>query len=316
MSDEAESGPRWVMWLVLVLITVSTGFVDLRVRSYPEHPYRQYIPGVINGTSGAPGIYRVLVPYTFDWLQRVSRVSIDTLWHATRLAWIFAGFAAFYVYLRTWFRDPDALAGTLLVAATLPLTFTNSWAHPDQFAELALFTGGCAAVARNRPYAFAALLVLASLNRETAAFLVVLYAVSGDFSRGHVLRTAMFGGLWLAVFAGIRLWRGYESYEYWQLWRNIEFMKLLPPPRDPYYRSYAYFGPFLFGGLFTVAMIRLREKPQFMQRALLVVPVIAVVAFTISSIIETRIFTPLFSLIVPAALSTVTAPARSNSNSR
>jgi hypothetical protein len=307
MNDGTQPQPRWASWLVLVLITVSTGFVDLRVRSHPDHPYREYIPEVVAGTADAPGKYRVLVPFTFDWLQRVTHVGIETLWHATRLLWIFLAFVAFYWYLRTWFREPEALTGILLVAATLPLTFTNSWAHPDHFAELALFTAGAGAVARNRLGWFAAVLVLAALNRETAVFLVLLFAVTGDASKEHLMWTMLFGALWLAVFVGIRAWRGYESYDYWQLWRNIEFMKLLPPPRDPYYRGYAYFGLFLFGGLSIAAVANLRCKPRFMQRALLVVPPFFVVAFTISSIIESRIFTPLFALIVPAALWTVTA---------
>ena len=53
----------------------------------------------------------------------------------------------------------------------MPLTYTNSWPHPDHIPELALFTLACLAVARGHDGWFAAALIVASLNRETSAFL-------------------------------------------------------------------------------------------------------------------------------------------------
>jgi hypothetical protein len=152
-------------------------------------------------------------------------------------------------------------------------------------------------------------LLLASLNRETAVFLVLLYFVVRPLTREHVLKTAGLGALWAAVFVGLRAWRGFEHYEYWQLGRNIEFLRLLPPPRDPYYRAYAWFGVVAFAPLLWIAARARREQPVFVRRALWVVPVIASVAFTISSIIESRIFTPLFPLVVPAVVCAFTEPA-------
>ena len=292
-------------WFAVILYAgaaVSTGFVDVRVRSYPEHAYKVYMPAVIDRTSGAPALYRVLVPYAFDWLARVTGISRAGLWHASRLLLIAAAYGAFHWYLRTWFPPVGALSGTLLVAALLPLTFTNSWAHPDHFAELFLFTLGCAAIARGHEWLFAAVLVAATLNRETAAFLVALYAAAGDWSRRHLSRTAGFAAVFATVYVGLRVWRGFEGYDYWQLWRNVEFLKLLPPPRDPYYRAYAWFCVVAFAPLLWVALRARTEAPLFIRRALWVVPAFGAVAFTLSSIIETRIFTPLFPLIVPAVV--------------
>ena len=295
--------------VLYVVLAIATGFVDLRVRPYPDHGYPKYIPGVIDGTYGAPGIYRVLVPYSFDWLVRTTGIEPSTLWHLSRLLLLFGSYVTFHWYLRTWMPVAGAVMGTAIVAALMPLTFTNSWAHPDHFAELLLFTAGCAAVARHRDGLFAGVLLLASLNRETAVFLVLLYLVVRPLSMPHLVRTAAFGGLWALVFVGLRAWRGFEHYEYWQLGRNLEFLRLLPPPRDPYYRAYAWFGVVAFAPLFWIASRARDAQPVFVRRALWVVPVIALVAFTISSIIESRIFTPLFPLVVPAVVCTFTEPA-------
>ena len=78
----------------------------------------------------------------------ITRGDPEIVFLALRLIGWFASFAIFYVYLRTWFPMAAAMAGTALVAAGLPLTFTNSWAHPDHVAELALFTLGCLTIAR------------------------------------------------------------------------------------------------------------------------------------------------------------------------
>lgn len=303
------SGTDRLAIVLYLAMAIATGFVDLRVRSYPDHGYTKYVPGVIDGTYGAPGIYRVLVPYSFDWIVRATGAAPATVWHISRLLLLFTSYLAFHWYLRTWTTAEAAIMGTAIVAALLPMTFTNSWAHPDHFAELLLFTLGCAAIARERDGLFAVVLFFAALNRETAVFLVALYLVARPLSPLHLARTAGFGALWAAVFVGIRAWRGFEHYEYWQLTRNLEFLRLLPPPRDPYYRAYAWFGVAAFGPLLWIASKVGSAQPRFVRRALWVVPLIAVVAVTISSIIESRIFTPLFPLVVPAVVCSLSEPA-------
>jgi hypothetical protein len=266
------------------------------------------MPEVVAGTAEAPGRYRVLTPFMWESIKDTTGLSPSSAWYVMRLAWFLAAWLAWHAYLRTWFAPQPAAAGTLLVAALLPLTYTNSWPHPDHIAELALFTAGCLAVARDWHLAFAVLLVLNALNRETAAFLVALYAVAAPATRTRVLRTAGLGALWAATFLGLRLWRGFESYDYWQVWRNLEFLKLLPAEYDPYYRAYAWFPLALFGPLVYLSMRSWRVQPQFVRRALLVVPLVALVGFTLSSIIESRIFTPVFALVVPGIMFSATRP--------
>lgn len=303
--NPATAVARWQVWLLIGMATVSVGFVDLRVRSYPDHGYAIYIPEVLAGNADAPGRYRVLAPFAYDAFRRVTGLSPAGSWYATTILWIGASFAALYAYLRVWFGSAEALAGTWLTAATLPLTFTNSWPHPDQFPELALFTWGCWAAASGRFVQFAIAVVVAALNRETAVFLVLLYILTGDLSRRHLSRSTIVVLLWVAVFAGVRAWRGFEHYDYWQLAHNLSYLKLLPGPRDPYYRGYGYFGILLVGGFAAIATQQLRVKPVFVRRGLLVVPAFCAVALAISSIIEARIFTPLYPVVLPAVLQTV-----------
>jgi hypothetical protein len=294
------------LWMPLCLtLALASGFIDLRARQYPEHPVKVYMPPVVAGTAEAPGRYRILVPYLNEGVTQAFLADRQYVWLGTRLATFFLAYAIVFHYLRIWFPVAGAIAGMALVAGAMPLTFTNSWAHPDHIAELALFTLGCLTIARGRDLAFAATLILATFNRETAVFLVLLHAVAAPFTWARGARTIAFGAIWLAIFVGLRWWFGVEHYDYWQIRRNLEFLKLLPAPYDPYYRAYAWFVVFLFGPLLFVALGGLKGQPLFIRRALWVVPAILFVGFTISSIIETRIFTPMFPLILPAVIGAV-----------
>ena len=265
-------------------------------------PYKEFIPRVVDGTADAPERYRVLVPFTVDGMSRATGLPISTVWHISRLLLFFAAYVTFYAYLSIWYGPTPSLLGTALVAATLPLTFTNSWAHPDHIAELFLFTAGCAAIAMNRVLAVAVILGIAALNRETAVFLVPLYLLTGPTLRERIPVTILLALEWVVIYVGLRAWRGFVHYDYGQFTRNLQYLKLLPAPYDPYVRAYAYFGLVLFGGLLVVAMSQSAGRPLFMTRALWIVPMFGAVAFTISSIIEARIFTPLYALVMPSVI--------------
>jgi hypothetical protein len=296
--------------LLYVSLAIATGFADLHMRPHTDKVVTEYIPGVVANTEFAPGRYRVLAPLAIEKTAAATGLSLQSTWYISRLLFILVAFWCLHLYLRTWFAAETALAGVALTAATLPLTFTNSWPHPDSMPELALFTLGAMAVARRRDLLFCVVLALAAFNRETSAFLVMLYFVASPVTRAHIVRTGLFTAEWFAIYAGLRLARGVQHYDYWQAARNVADLGLLPPNYDPYYRFYAWFAVFLFGPMLYLALRARRDMPLFARRALLVVPAFVAVAFTFSSIIESRIFTPLYPLVLPALMFALFAPER------
>src|SRR5262245_14184115 len=49
------------VWLpVYLMLTIAAGFVDLRVRRYPDLGMTKYVSEVVTGSAEAPGLYRVL----------------------------------------------------------------------------------------------------------------------------------------------------------------------------------------------------------------------------------------------------------------
>jgi hypothetical protein len=313
LSPEPGICPRMIRkdyWCLLLYLTlaVATGFADLRMRAHPSRGAVEFGPAVVANTEYAPGKYRVLAPFVNHYLSEAFDASPQNVWYVTRLAWILLAYVVMHVYLRTWVAPEAALAGVALVAGTLPLTFTNSWAHPDHVPELALFTLGALMIARRSVRGLAIALALAALNRETSAFLVLLYLIVEPITRGRMLQTTLFGLEWLAIYTGLRLWRGWESYDMWQLARNLSDLAIpLPAAYDPYYRAYAWFVVVLFAPMLWIAAAG-RENPPFTRRALLVVPAVVAVALIFSNIIETRIFTPLYTLIVPGLICALFVP--------
>ena len=109
---------------LMASLVLASGFVDFRIRQFVEYGFTTYIPGVIDGSYGAPAIYRVLIPFTHTWLTDTTGLSPALVWHATRLLGLLAAFLALYFYLQHWVSPESALAG---VAAGWPRS--SWWRH-------------------------------------------------------------------------------------------------------------------------------------------------------------------------------------------
>jgi hypothetical protein len=309
-ASVARLTPRDRLALVLYIgVAVALGFVDFRVRPGNQQAYAvtDYIPGVLKGTYGAPATYRVLAPFLIDLFTRV--IGADPLvgFVVTRLVFAYGALVALHAYARHWFGPGAAIGGTLGVAALLPLTFTNGWANPDSFPELLLFTLGCLLIARRNDLLFLFVLILATLNRETAAFLVLLwgcYRLPEGRARKDLARVAAYGFTWLAIYAGLRWLRGFQSYDYFMFWQNLDAFKPVPPGFDPYRRVFGYFWLVLLivPGWLAVRAGRMPGVPTFMKRCVPVAAAVIVVCFMISKVIEARIFVPMFPLLLPGVL--------------
>ena len=226
-------------WFLYVVVAVALGFVDYRVRRYPEHVLTDYIPSVISGSASAPGLYRVLAPYAIKGFLEATALPAMIGYLITRLVVLYAALVTLHVYLRSWYARAAAIGGTLAAAALLPLTFTNSWMHPDSFFELALFTLGCAAVARRWDTAFYPILAVAALNRETSVFLVLLwgsYRLRESLAPATIARWGSYGLTWAVIYVGLRWMRGLHHYQYWMLQDNLKVLVPLPVGFDPYTR--------------------------------------------------------------------------------
>jgi hypothetical protein len=304
--------PAWIRvdWRTLLLylgMALALSFTDHRMRRFPDYVVTTYVPQVVQGTADAPGRYRVLAPLIIDALTRATGGSPIIVFLAIRFGLLYAALVAAHLMLRNWFPHLVATGGTAMLAALLPLTYTNSWAHPDSVVELLLLCAGCAVIVSKRDGWFSAVLILAAFNRETSAFLLLLWAwqrLAETRSRAMLVRVMCVGSAWWAVFLGLRWIRGFASYEYWMLPRNIAALVPLPGNFDPYVRISGLLWLFLAVPLFTLAVAGVRRVGwrSYFGRATVVAGCLLLTGFAISSVLESRIFVPLLPLLVPPAL--------------
>jgi hypothetical protein len=302
--------------LILYLcVAVSLAFVDHRVRreKYREHTVTEYIPSVIAGTSGAPAKYRVLMPYALDGIAKRTGGDPYTVFLVSEIVSIIAALFIAHAYLRQWFGPGASTGGTLALAAMIPLAFTNTWAHPDTFPDLALFTAGCLAIASRRDLILAAILLIGMFNRETTGFLALLWGVDRmpEWRRGPTIRMAvLLFGICLAVYVGLRWTRGFEHYEMWMVPKNLEYSRVLPPGFDPFTRIAGFFWIVLLvvPGWFALEGARRSEAPRFFGSAWAIALLFVVVAWLFAAIIETRVFVPALPLLLPGAVAAFITP--------
>jgi hypothetical protein len=293
--------------LLYLCVAVSIGFMDHRSRRFPDHPVTKYIPGVLDGSYGAPAIYRPLSPLIIHGFIRTTGWPPLIAFLVLRLVVVYLALCAIHWYLRWWFRDGTALGGTLGIAAFLPLTFTNSWAHPDSFPELVIMAVGCRLVAMRRDGLFVLTLGVGMLNRETAAFLAVLWAIERlrrERSAATWLRLAGIGALCVGIYGGLRLARGYQAYDVFMLWQNLALLKPLPSGFDPYVRVVGYFWLVLLAVPAAIALSGLRRSgtPRFFVSGAVASAVMLAVAFTIAAIAESRVLLPVVPMLAPAVV--------------
>jgi hypothetical protein len=301
----AARSPLDVIAVVFYLtVALAIGFADHRMRRFPEHVITNFMPGVLGGSYGAPDIYRPLSPWIFTkfgehtgWTPLVSFLVL-------RGITIFGSLVATHLLLRTWFTAVTSLGVTLGVAALMPLTFTNSWAHPDTFVELLIFSLGCRAVARRQDAWFGVVLALGMLNRETTGFLTLLWAADRWNDRGRRefwLTAVSYATIVVGAYAGLRWLRGFQHYRYWMLPENLRAVQLLPAGFDPYLRIAGIFWLALLAvpaGL-SIWTIRDSEAPSFMRASVMTAGALLIVSLMLAAIIEVRVLTPLFALLAP-----------------
>lgn len=293
--------------LLYLSATVAIGFADHRMRRFPEHPITAYMPGVLAGTYGAPAIYRPLSPWLFTRFAEVTGWPPLVSFLVLRGVTLFGALAAMHVLLRTWFTAAASLGGTVAVAALLPLTFTNSWAHPDSFTELLLFGIGCRLVATGRDGWLALVLAVGMLNRETTGFLTLLWACTRwpDRRRPAVWLTAgAYAGIVAGVYLGIRHVRGLQHYTYWMLPENLRVLRPLPEGFDPYLRIGGFFWLILLVMPMAVSVwsARRADTPLYFKASTITAAAFLVVSFLLAAIIESRVLTPLVALLAPATM--------------
>lgn len=268
---------------------------------------------LLSGEEPSPYRYRVLGSWVGELLRRgFSELTTPRrAFHVSQLSFNFACLVAFlgasFALFRRWFGWREALVG--LFSLLIPLQLSFRWPHPYQpwtFLEAPLFVLGLLAVLRGRWGLCVLVIVIATLNRETALYipLVALFVVGPDVvaRRADGGREATVGvlsafGAWAATHGALRLVLGHAEHIR-PLRRTFEYNTR---PFD-LVNAAVHLSLFL-GAYWLIGVLGLRRAPERLRRATwLFVPVFALF-LVFARWHEARVLLPLAPLGVLAGLS-------------
>lgn len=267
----------------------------------------------------------VIIVGAYDYLGIPYNITHDAL----RLLFIILAAIAFHWHLRTWFSPLESLTGTVLVLATVTITFNNWFPVLTDIPELLAMTVCTALLIRRRWILMLVALFLYTLNRETAlTFVFVASAWLWDWKRSttHVLAIAALIVLtWGTAYYIARTASNIDSGSFFlqegtpggstrgvltqatglinEIWerRRASWVSLLTNPH-PYNVNWA---PFLVLNIFWILPLAYwRAVPDRLRRLYLSGLAVGFPMFLLAGVLnETgRLMIPLYPLLLPAGL--------------
>jgi len=250
-------------------------------------------------------LFQFYIPEAF---HQILNISIPHAYILQRWLFVFLALCCFHIYLKKWFDDKGAMLGVTILAAVMPLTFFN---HLQESAPLLMLTFllGLWTIRENKIWWFMAVLVVGAFNNETILILPAVYVfynfskwkeVPQLFGRSVTLAIPAF-----AVFAIIRYITKDAPHLggalHWS--ENIEGIwgSLLTNPLDWWTAPYLYIF-FLFGPLWIYSLMKFKDKPLFLRRASLIIPIFIGIHMVTGIIPEVRQMIPLAFIVIPMGM--------------
>ncbi|MFH1564099.1 MAG: hypothetical protein ABIF11_11905 [Nitrospirota bacterium] len=266
---------------------------------------------VIDGIAFAPTQYRILMPFCAEFIHQILKISIPDAYYLLRVMTTFLALLLFHVYLKRWFDTPKAIIGTLYLVASLPLSYMF-WPYSADMFNLIIWTLGFIVIRDNKGNWLYPLLIIGVFNYEGIVFLTLVYFFyhfrEMPFKK-LILRTVSYLLVFGLIMFALRLRYGvlpnfmdnkvhligYPMYQF-----NLTMYSNLFK-----YLSWTTPGLFiflLFGFFWILAFVDMNKKPKFLTKGIWIIPFYLIFHLFFASFAETRVFLPLFLLLIPSGL--------------
>ena len=257
---------------------------------------------ILAGSADSPYRYRLFSAWLIDALGHPQTdLEIAYAYALAHLIALPALLFAEYAWLRYWVSDLAACIGALVLALYLPMML-ETWGI-SLYSALE-FLALCAALLlltrsdRSTRFAttYAALVVLTTLNRETAIMLPIAYlAVEAPHfrARRYWFYGLLFGLCWLVPYGGMRLVLGAapDTLTAAQTWANNT--------TQGWVKGEALLKNIFVLPLWVASFLVIRRAPPMLQRIVLVAVVYVPLMLIFGQWNEIRLQLPLFALLLP-----------------
>ena len=260
-------------------------------------------------TADSPEAYRVLVP----WAVEAGRPLLElfarrghtaTMWGYA--LYVVIGYAMSLMLLLRVYRRllPGWLPLGGLLLTTLSMVVAMGEPQMPSIVEPGIYAAAVLLILRGSRLGYLALVAIASLNRETACFLVLLFVLTGRGSwkrRSHWLWAAAYLAVWAAAFGSLRMaigWRPH-SLTLTQIFQaNMQSLAIAIPLKV-----------FLFLGPFWLCVRRgWRVASAVVQGGVLTFGCFVIFGVPWAYWSETRLWMPYYAVLVPLVLGPLQGP--------
>ncbi|NUN68219.1 MAG: hypothetical protein HUU02_00740 [Bacteroidetes bacterium] len=307
---------------VLLLLFVSISFLLVIIDRSPVHLEKRapavaiteqslaFYEGTLSGSLGGPYAYRVLVPYgisVFHALLPFAPVLvIDGIIKFFLLILCQWGL---YRYLCLFFPRSAALFGVLyadiLISFTLSSIAGPSITETADILNMVFFIAAFYALHQRSLPLLLITLFVATWNRETILAILPMIIIDDIRRKERPIRSIAAMVVVLSAYVVIRLIIPASQgawFTFTGLVKNIPFL-------SPEHTMNALMGnihvALLLLPLIVLSLVGFRRKPVFLQNAMAIVPLFIVAHYLVGVIIETRLWMPLFIILIPLSLITI-----------
>ena len=296
-----------VGFVLTVSIVLASNLYNYAIAKWTAEGAYQAQRILVQHTAEAPDRYRVLVPNIVELLSSLIAVGGQPLLRFLIAYFVYYQFSIAFslllllAYLRQWYSYSQALVGVLVAAVSMLVAFGDGYFQPWSLFEIGLFTAGLLAIYRSERLWLAAIVALATLNRETGVFLVLAYGVihlrrgAPFMARTDLIWAGLYSAIWAGLFFALRLWIGpapqLSLFQIQQM--NIEPGALLITGVNGV----------LFFGVFWVCVWRgHRTADPFIRATWRIVPIYLLAVLVFGVWVEVRLITPLYPILISTGL--------------
>lgn len=277
-GDAPSTYPLAVLFGVYALVAVAFAAVYFRMTiPWSDAKLAEYT----EMTHLRPGLLpifrlRVLVPYLALAVERLTHIDYRLIYRGLAAVSVFGSLLAYRRYLICFMKPAHAgiLALGIIYSLLWNLCLLNNLYFPFDLPSLFFFILGLDAIYRRRWRLFYAALILGLLNRETAGFLIVVFAFSlyreMPLRRlvGHVVVQALIAlGLKMGISAALDV--RVDWLESSHIAHNAGVIRDMITLRGNALKDWAKL-VLAFGGLWLVLPIVWKRQPAFIRRSVLV----------------------------------------------
>lgn len=237
-------------------------------------------------------LFQFLIPELF---RKIFGLSVINAYILQRFLFTFGVFLLFYLFVKKWFDKSLSILCVVILAIMMAYTYRN---HLQESAPLLSLTFLVAlwTIREKKTYLYTLILLFGSINNETMLYLPAVYFFV-NFETWKLDKFLILGGktiltalpAYIAVVM-IRFIINIDAPhlgEIWNLTRNLKNI-------DDLFLSFNLF--------WIMAFLKFRQKPLFLQRSLLTVPLFIIPHMLTGIISETRQMIPLGFIIIPASI--------------